>query len=219
MRSGGSKKKGLHAHLSEVARPWVHKRHEHPAMQGVFDGTLDTAVMRHWLEQDSQYLQVYARTFARLAAMGPDRHLVTLIDGAHYTLHTEVDRLTELAELFGADLGRVPMGDACRRYTEHLESRGADFAEGVVAVLPCMMGFAAMGLAPELPTEVRYRRWIEIYASGDFQGYTARFAAVVDDLEIELEVATEILEAGLGLEIAMWDEAYKVGKASARLSR
>lgn len=214
MRSGTSKAPGLHASLTERARPWVHARADSPAFRGILTGTLDPAVMRRWIEQDHLYLHTYSRVLARLASLAPDRHLATLIDGAHYTIHTEVRQIRELAEIFGADLGTAEMGEACHGYTAHLIDNSDNLETGVVAVLPCMVGFSAIGLTLDPPTEPRYRRWIEMYASGDFQEYTARFARIVDDLDIDEAAAIEIFETGMAFEMALWDDATTASKSS-----
>lgn len=202
---------GLHAHLTTVARPWVEARHASPVVRGIFEGTLHPAVMAHWIEQDNLYLRAYTRTLSKLASQAPDAHLSTLVDGAHYTINTETDRLAQLAPLFGADLSVDAMGPACRSYVGYLEEHSSEFGAGVVAVLPCMIGFAAIGLAVETPPDPRYRKWVEIYSSADFQGYAARFAAIVDELSITRSRAEAIFGRGMEMEHGLWDEAGRVG--------
>jgi thiaminase/transcriptional activator TenA len=207
MSHGPGKADGRHRILTDHARPFIEARADSTTFRGILDGTLDPRVMRRWIEQDHLYLHTYARVLARLASQAPDRHVATLVDGAYYTIHTEVPRIAELAELFGADLRDVEMGAACRGYTSHLLDHADRLETGVLAVLPCMIGFAAIGLTVEPPAEPRYRRWIEMYAAGDFQEYTARFADVVDDVGLDGDAALAVFEAGLRFEMALWDEA------------
>lgn len=198
----------LHRDLTEIARPWITARMGNPVVSALLDGTLDPAIMRRWVEQDRLYLLTYARVFARLASLAPDTHLPTLIDGAHYTIHVELSRLTELADLFEADLSAAEKGSACAAYTNHLTANAdSSYERGVIAVLSCMIGFSAIGVAIEPPTEPRYRRWVEMYSSGDFQSYAERFAALVDDLDIDREEARGIFAVGMEMEVAMWEEA------------
>jgi len=201
---------GLHAHLESVARPWVETRHASPVIRGIFDGSLDPAVMRQWLEQDYFYLHAYARAFARLAALAPNHHFATLIDGAHYTVHSEFGHLRQLGKLFDADLSGQDPRAACSEYINYLYDNTATFEAGVVAVSPCMVGFAALGMSVDLPAEPRYRQWVQIYSASDFQGYSLRFAEVVDDLDIDRREAVTIFERGMELEFALWDDASKV---------
>lgn len=218
MRSGTSKATGLHGLLTDRARPWVHARADSPTFREILAGTLDPAVMARWIEQDHLYLHTYSRVLARLASLAPDHHLATLIDGAHYTIHTEVRQIEELAQIFEADLETVEMGEACRGYTRHLADNSNRFETGVIAVLPCMVGFSAIGLTLDPPSEPRYRRWIEMYAAGDFQEYTARFSQIVDDLDIDESLAIEVFETGMAFEMALWDDAATASTTSTTTS-
>ena len=203
----GVRSASLYGELTNLARPWVTAKLADPILGALLDGTLDPAVMRRWLEQDHIYLRIYARVFARLASLAPDDHVLTLVDGARYTMDTELARLTELAGLFDADLTQSDVGVACAEYTAHLTATAERYESGAVAVLPCMMGFSALGMVIEPPTEPRYRRWVEIYAAGDFQDYSARFAELIDDLDIRRDEASSIFETGMAMEVAMWNEA------------
>ncbi|MDH3752854.1 MAG: TenA family protein [Acidimicrobiia bacterium] len=204
--------------LQELARPWVAEKYDRPVVRGIFDGTLDPAVMRYWIEQDHLYLLEYARTFCRVASHAPDAHLETLVDGAHYTLNDELRLHRGIAETFDADLSVTTMGPACQEYCAYLRAESSRFASGVLAVLPCMMGFAALGLQVSMPDEPRYRRWVQTYASTEFQGYSTRYAAVVDDIEIGDDDADRIFNEGMRLELAFWDEAAQAAADPAERS-
>ena len=197
----------LHQQLTALARPWLETKLANPVVSSLLDGSLDGSIMSRWLEQDHIYLYAYTRAFARVASLAPDRHVATLVDGAHYTAHVELSRVDELATLFGADLTQLVPGPACARYVDFLATNSTRFASGVISMLPCMMGFASLGLVIEAPEEPRYRRWVEIYAESDFQDYTRRFAAIVDEVPITFSDASAIFEEGMAHEIALWNDA------------
>ncbi|MEQ8438539.1 MAG: hypothetical protein RIB65_13680 [Ilumatobacter fluminis] len=190
--------------LASVARPWVARRSESATFRGIVDGTLDDRVMRTWVEQDFLYLQVYGRVLARLAWSAPDRHIATIIEVAHDAIGREVDQIRALGQLFDAELDACSMNAACRAYTDYLIEHSADYQHGIVAVAPCMIGFAAIGITLERPDEPRYRRWIDTYSVGDFQQTTRRFGSVVDDLDLDDATAVAIFEDGMRHEAAMW---------------
>ncbi len=75
-------------------------------------------------------------------------------------------------------------------------------------MVPCMMGFATLGISITPPNEPRYRQWVETYSSADFQGYTDQYSKVVDALEISYETAETIFVQGMQHEFNFWDEAY-----------
>ena len=199
----------LYQHLRDVANPWLEKKYRHPALKQLFDGSLDSRIMRYWLEQDYQYLLEYVRSFSRIAAHAPDEHLLTLIDGAHYTLNTELPRLKQLGKLFSSTYTNTTMGNACIDYTTYLKLHSSDYASGVIAMVPCMMGFTALGISISPPAEPRYKQWLEIYSSSDFQGYTDRYTILVDALKISYESAEVIFVEGMQHELNFWDEAYR----------
>lgn len=204
----------LYDHLKEVAKPYIEEKYARPVVRGIFDGTLDPAVMRHWLEQDYLYLLDYARAFASLASMAPDDHVATLVDGAHYTLHDELELHRSIAADFDADLAGVTKGPVCSEYTTYLAEVSAHYPLGVVRLLPCMLGFAALGLTVNVPDEPRYRRWVETYSSAEFQGYSARYAAVVNAAGPPTDRAEAVFVEGMQLELAFWDEAATMASSA-----
>lgn len=196
--------------LNDLARPWVEARYRSEIFQGILDGSLDDQVMRRWIEQDFLYLHVYSRVLGRLAWQAPDHHIATIVDGAHHTIHREVDQIRDLGVLFDASFDDLTMSAACSGYTSHLLVNSEIYDRGIISVLPCMIGFAAMGMTLNRPDEPRYRRWIDTYSAGDFQSYTARFRAVVDDLTISDSEASEIFETGMRYELQLWTDAASV---------
>ena len=165
--------------------------------------------MRYWLEQDYLYLFYYARSFERLASMASNESISTLTDGAHYTLNTELPQLEYLGSLFSTEYKTVSMGKSCRDYTNYLETHARDYDSGIISLIPCMMGFAVLGLSITPPEEPRYRRWLEIYSAADFQGYTDQYSRIVNNLTISHNEAKAIFVQGIQHEISFWDEAYQ----------
>ena len=100
------------------------------------------------------------------------------------------------------------MGNACIDYTTYLKRHSSDYASGVIAMVPCMMGFTTLGISISPPDEPRYKQWLETYSSTDFQGYTDRYTRLVDTLKISYESAEVIFVEGMQHELNFWDEAY-----------
>ena len=196
--------------LNQLARPWVEARYRSDMFQGILNGTLDDRIMRRWIEQDYLYLHVYSRVLGRLAWKAPDHHIDTIVDGAHHTIHREVDQIRELGSLFGASFDQVAMSSACSGYTAHLIDSSESYDRGVIAVLPCMIGFAAVGITLTRPDEPRFRQWIDTYSADDFQSYTARFRELVNELSISDEEAQRTFETGMGYELELWTDAATI---------
>ena len=176
-------------HLREMADPIWQAQHAHPFVRGIGDGTLDLERFQHWVRQDYLFLIDYARFLSLAAARAPDLETMTrFVTLAQETLSTEMSLHCSYAQEFGIsdqELEREPKAPATQGYTDFLlrtASHGS-YPELIAALLPCMWGFCEVGLRLNegpLPQDSRYRRWIEMYASPEFQELAEWCRKVVD---------------------------------------
>jgi thiaminase/transcriptional activator TenA len=163
---------GLSQRLFALGRPNLERQLAHPTVRGIANGDLDQPRFRSWLVQDYLFLLDYVRLFAL----------------AHATFHQELSLHRAYAAEFGlaqADLDRAEKSPQCAAYTDFLlrTAATAEFAEVLAALLACMWGYSELGralAATGLPTESRYRRWIETYADPGFAALAAWCAALLD---------------------------------------
>jgi len=198
---------GISERLHVIGRPLVEVQLAHPTVAGIARGDLPEQVFRSWLEQDYLFLFDYVRVFSRLAWQAPDGHLGDLVDLAHATFHEELNLHRSLAASFGADLGGVSKGPACAAYTSFLLDSAAGYADGLVALYPCMWGYSTLGraLAENPPDEPRYRAWIDTYAHPAFAELTERIAVMIDEAAPEPGRAERLFTEGMAHELAFWD--------------
>ena len=199
--------------LAERGLPSVRAQAAHPTVAGIACGDLDPAVFRSWLEQDYLFLLDYVRVFARLAWQAPDGHLGDLVDLAHSTWHDELALHRSLAAEFDADLFGAVAAPATAAYTGFLLGAAEDYGRGLAALLPCMWGYSELGralAATGLPTESRYRRWIETYTDPGFADLAAWCAALLDRATgglpaARLAACERAFLTSLRHELAFWD--------------
>jgi thiaminase/transcriptional activator TenA len=210
---------GLSQHLFAVGRPVLERQLAHPTVRGIAAGTLDEGRFRAWLIQDYLFLLDYVRLFALTAARAPDTDaLGRLVDLAHSTFHEELSLHRSYAAEFGlteADLDGADKSPACAAYTDFLlrTATTADYPEVLAALLPCMWGYSELGramAAAGLPTEPRYRRWVETYADPGFADLAAWCAALLDRAAQGLPPASlaacqRAFLTSLRHELAFWD--------------
>jgi thiaminase/transcriptional activator TenA len=210
---------GLSQHLFALGRPNLERQLAHPTVRGIAAGDLEPARFRSWLVQDYLFLLDYVRLFALAAARTPDTDsLGRLVDLAHATFHEELSLHRAYAAEFGlakADLDRAEKSPVCAAYTDFLlrTAATADFAEVLAALLPCMWGYSELGqalAAKGLPTDSRYRRWIETYADPDFAALAAWCANLLDRAAdglpaVRLAACERVFLASLRHELAFWD--------------
>ncbi|NNH71453.1 transcriptional regulator [Nocardia uniformis] len=197
----------LSSHLEDVGYPLVARQLEHPTVVGIGKGVLPEPVFRSWLEQDYLFLLDYVRVFSRLAWQAPAAHLGDLVDLAYATYHEELSLHRSLAGEFGADLEHAVKGAPCRAYTEFLLESAASYGDGLAALYPCMWGYSTLGsiLAENMPTEPRYRQWVQTYADPAFAALTRRCGQMLDESDMDPARAESLFLEGMRHELAFWD--------------
>lgn len=150
----------------------------HPFVQGIGDGTLSEERYRFYLAQDYVYLIDFSRFFAVAVAKAPNlapmERFAKLLDE---TLHFEMDLQRSLCAEFGIsrhELERTRPSPTCLAYTSYLLRVAYEGEAGTLlaALLPCSWGYGEIGLrlrAKGLPPVAHYAKWIQTYASAEYQ--------------------------------------------------
>ncbi|ROS58228.1 hydroxymethylpyrimidine/phosphomethylpyrimidine kinase [Frigoribacterium sp. PhB160] len=163
------------------------------------DGTLDRAVFEHYLEQDSIYLERYARALSRASQLAPTTDEQAFwAQSAAACLDVELELHRE--RLGGAVSTATPPHPATVAYTDHLlaVASGASYGVLVAAVLPCFWLYSDLGerlLAARHATHP-YGEWLDTYADPAFAESTRRAREIADRAAVE---------AGSTERQAMWD--------------
>lgn len=148
------------------------------------DGSLPRLTFEWYLDQDAQYLDVYSRALAALAAAAPEDARAFFARGSYEII--TVESALHRARLDGAT--PQPPSEVTRTYTDFLlAATGSEpFAVGAAAVLPCYWLYAAVGSA--LTEKARtagmdphpYGDWLATYDSPDFQVAANQAREIVD---------------------------------------
>lgn len=209
-------------HLRHLADDIWEAQHAHPFVTGIGDGSLDTSKFTHWLKQDYLYLIDYARLFGAGMLKAPTLALMnTMSQMGHEILHTEMDLHRSYVAEFGiglVELESETKSPTCQGYTDFLlrTATTGDFPELMGALLPCIWGYGEVGkrLASRgMPKDDRLRRWIEMYASEEFQQLGAWCRNATDEVceGLSSSAAKRVEEAFVTssrYELAFWHMAW-----------
>ena len=210
--------------LRKKADPIWEAQHRHPFVRGIGDGTLGLEQFKFWVRQDYVFLIGYARLLALAAARSPDLNTMTrFAELLSATLQTEMSHHRSYAAEFGIsheELERELPAPSTRAYTDFLLQVAAtgDFAELVVALLPCMWGFSEIGhrlaQGPQ-PADTRYAKWIDMYASREFAEQADWCRDLLDRLseglaERDLQKLEEAFLMSSRYEWLFWEMAWKI---------
>jgi thiaminase (transcriptional activator TenA) len=166
-------------------------QHAHPFVRGIGDGSLPVERFAHYVRQDYLFLVEYARMLALGAARAADVETMRrFADIAQAILGEEMELHRAFARDFGiseAVLAAELPAPTTQAYTDFLVRTAAlgDLGELAAALLPCMWGYAEVGqrlAAAGPPADERYARWIETYASPDFDELAVWCRGLVDRL-------------------------------------
>ena len=191
--------------LFALGEPFIEAHAAHPTVQGLVSGTLPESVARSWLEQDYLFLHEEVRALARLAWQAPPDHQPDVLSLLCGVVQDEIPRHRELAAPFEPDFEDAVMGDPGRAYTTWLLDTAADYSMGLTALLAGLWGYSTLGARLDVPDEPRFATWVESYKSPGFPLLAGRFAAMVDELDLDPDRALSVFLAGLAHGIAFWE--------------
>jgi thiaminase (transcriptional activator TenA) len=197
-------------------------QHDHPFVRGIGDGSLDLDRFGYWLRQDYLYLIDYSRLFGAAVLRAPNLDaMTTFAQLLHGIVFTEMDLHRSYVAGFGiseADLERERMAPTTQGYTDFLlrTATTGDYVELLGALLPCMWGYNEVGLRLAergMPEDVRYRAWIDMYASAEFSELATWCRELTDATceglpEVAIARAEQAFLTSSRYELAFWEMAW-----------
>jgi thiaminase (transcriptional activator TenA) len=194
----------------------------HPFLTGLTDGSLPHEAFRYFIVQDSHYLRTYSRALALVAGRAHDDADVQMF-AQHAANAVEVEQqmhaglLDELG-IGTAEIDAVEAGPTTTAYMSYLiaVATTGTYAEAVAAVLPCYWIYRDVGreLVAASSPDPMYKRWIEMYASEEFDAVVEAVLAVTDRIgdsigPAERERCRRHFAATCRYEWMFWDAAYE----------
>jgi thiaminase/transcriptional activator TenA len=176
----------LHAKLWQENLDLAQACLAHPFVRGLRDGTLDQAAFKRYIAQDALFLRAFLRAYAiALAKVEPLDHARRLLGFVSGVLD-ELKLHASYAATLGIDLAHIRPLPAARAYTDFLLRTAwqAGAGETMAAMTPCMKLYTWLGqqLAPALRPGHPYERWIQTYASPEFEHLASDAERLLDEV-------------------------------------
>ena len=195
---------------------------DHPFIRGLTDGQLPRSAFKHYVVQDSLYLQEYARALSVAAARAPDEGAVAMFN-SHAFGAIEVERALHKELLSQFRLSQqaaraTPMAPTNRAYTSYLLAvvYGRPFCEGLAALLPCYWIYREVGkaLLRKGSPDPLYQRWIDTYGGEEFGRIVRDVLALTDRVgkglgPADREAMVEHFVTTSRYEWMFWDMGYR----------
>ncbi len=194
----------------------------HPFIAELTSGSLSRERFVFYMKQDALYLQDFARALALAGVRSPAvEELRAFLEFAHGSIVVERALHESYFKQFEAvlDVAKAP---ACFAYTNYLLATAATAAypEAIAALLPCFWIYREVGreIIRRSSAGLRdnpYARWIETYASAEYDGVVDRAIAITDAVattanDDDRRRMRRAFEMSSRLEWMFWDSGYRL---------
>lgn len=193
---------------------------QHPFLQGLADGTLSEAAFRHYVLQDSAYLESYGRGLALLAAKADAN--ATFMMFCEHARNTLIVEEALHRDFMSAWPDHQPpawhaMSPHGLLYCSYLIRVAYErpFHEALAAYLPCYWIYLKVGqhLSGAASPNPLYQKWIDTYAGDAFAHVVNEILNVVDQLADQLSDSQRQqmliqFRRTSHMEYLFWDSAY-----------
>jgi thiaminase/transcriptional activator TenA len=159
----------------------------HPFVQRLGDGSLREECFRHYLGQDYLFLIHFARAYALAAYKSEGLDNLRAAGMGMAAILDEMGLHVKLCQGWGIsakELEALPEAKATMAYTRYVLEKGlsGDLLDLHVALAPCVVGYAEIGLAlkDKATDDHPYAQWIREYAG---EGYQEVARTAVDTLD------------------------------------
>jgi thiaminase (transcriptional activator TenA) len=188
----------------------------HPMVAEIGAGTLPRETFRRYFEQNTRYLEDYARAIALVIATAPSREAISVLSRFLVQItETEIPANYSFLERLGGKSG-VTMEPPAYAYTRHLLDTAAryDLATGLAALLPCQWSYSEIGqnlaAAGDAPDDPICAEWISMFSGDGYDDLVQASTALLDQhaSAARLDELAGVFDRSTRYELAFWDMAY-----------
>jgi thiaminase/transcriptional activator TenA len=195
-----------------------------PLLAKLSDGTLPGKVFRHYILQDTLYLNHYARCLAIVAAKAPDNaQVMRFLNSAQKAIQVEQGLHSGILARFGVTPDDVAVAEPSPSgfaYTSFLMATAyhCSYAVALSAILPCFWIYWNVGEAIKgQPAAIDnpYQSWIDTYGDPQFAAGAREVIALTDAAAkaaspTERAQMLDVFVRASQYEWMFWDSAWKL---------
>lgn len=212
------------AQLRKEADPLFQRIYQHPFVQGIKKGQLRAEQLIHYVQQDHQYLSMFARIYALALTKSKTREEMAFFhDNIHFILYSETHPHRNLCQVAGVEFDQldkeVPLAPSARNYMNHMwvAAQSETLADLYAALLPCPWTYIeiAKWITEEiqLTKEHPFYDWITFYTTGAITDLNDALCQRLDRLAPRLtaddqERVKETFLISCDHEYRFWEMAY-----------
>lgn len=204
------------------AEPIYQQITQMPFITELMEGTLDHKKFKHYITQDSNYLEHFGRALSLIAARVHNKeHALQFIRFAEGAIVVESALHAGYFNQLGIE-DKPSLSPACHHYTNYLISTAATMQVEIAmaAVLPCFWIYKKAGdhiLTHQNKNKNPYQEWINTYAGEEFGALVKKAIQVCDEAANscpadQRKAMTHAFITSSRLEWMFWDSAWRLEK-------
>ncbi|MCC9621630.1 MULTISPECIES: thiaminase II [Exiguobacterium] len=206
-------------HLRQEADGLFEASFHHPFVRSLGEGTLDEKKFRHYVMQDSYYLNQFSKVQAKGATLAPTMELSSrFLTHALHTIEAELSLHREFFTMLNVtdvELATFEPAPTAYAYALHMQQAGPTLGDVLASILPCYWVYYEIGerLKDKRPDHPIYSAWIATYGSEWFRELVEEQIDRLDELagqatEEERVRYTKLFLKSCYYEVAFWEMAW-----------
>ncbi len=178
-------------------------------------GELKLEKFKHYIAQDYLYLKSYRNCFLHMA-----NHAENQTEREYFQQNVVGDIESDMALMFDVNIDSIESTTVTDNYTNYLYKilvEGSSL-EKLVAIAPCVIGYGVLAAEInkcQIAEDNPYKKWIDIYASIDYQDEVEQYIELLNQYnpgEKELVKLSQIFKTVCNLEVEFFDQAIEIRK-------
>lgn len=218
--------------IRREAEPIFEAIYHHPFVQGIANGHLQKEQLIHYVKQDFEYLNTFARIYGiALSKCETRKEMEFFNNQISFVFNSELHPHTNLCHVADVSYEEVQgfkLAPTAHHYTSHMLNAAYTGSLGEIAsaLLPCPWTYQEIGqrLLEEInPTQNHpFYEWITFYGEKEMEPVTEKLRAIVD-LKAETASQNEIKQMkdnfmdSCQLEYGFWEMAFTIEQWPVRM--
>ncbi len=211
--------------IRREADPIFEAIYKHPFVRGIATGHLGKEQLIHYVKQDFEYLNTFARIYGiALSKCGEREEMEFFNEQISFVLTSEVHPHTNFCNAAGVtyeELQGFPLAPTAHHYTRHMldAAHTGSLGDIAAALLPCPWTYQEIGqrlmedIAPN--SDHPFYEWITFYGEKEMASVTEKLRVIVDEraktaTESELQRMRDYYIRSCQLEYGFWEMAYTI---------
>ena len=163
----------------------AYKSLDTPFVQGIKNGDLHIESFKSYIEQDSFFLEAFARAYGIAIGYSPDKNSITVLSEMLNGVIEELNLHEAYAKKWNVDIRSCSLQLATKNYRDFLiqATHSKEMVKIISAMTPCMRLYSWLGQlikTESILIDNPYKEWINTYSDTSFERLASTLEGLID---------------------------------------